>query len=43
MNGVKHAITTMTADKKKALKKLLNAEQVRVRYAEAGKVREHTF
>ncbi len=43
MNGVKHAITTLTPEKKKRLKKLLNTEQVRVRYAEAGKVREHTF
>jgi hypothetical protein len=43
VNGVKQSIVTMGAERKQRLKKMLNAEKVRVRVANAGKVSEYTF
>lgn len=42
-NGIKLAIVSMGAERKKRLKQLLNADQVRVRVAQNGKVKEYTF
>ena len=43
INGAKQSIVTMGAERKQRLKKMLNAEKVRVRVANAGKVSEYTF
>ena len=43
INGAKQTIVMMGNEKKLRFKKLLNAEKVRVRVANGGKVTEHTF
>lgn len=42
-NGIKLALVGMGAERKKRLKELLNAEKVRIRVSENGRVRDHTF
>jgi hypothetical protein len=43
ISGVKQSIVNMGAERKQRLKKLLNAEKVRVRLAHGGKVSDYTF
>jgi hypothetical protein len=43
VNAAKQSIVSMGVEKKLRLKKLLNAEKVRLRVATSGKVTEYTF
>lgn len=43
VNAAKQSIIQMGAEKKRRLKRLLKAKQVRIRVAVAGNVKEHTF
>ena len=43
VNGIKSSIVSMGVAQKQKLKKLLNAEKVRVRVASGGKITEYTF
>lgn len=42
-NGIKSSIISMGVEKKKRLKKMLNAEKVRIRVSQGGRVTEYTF
>jgi hypothetical protein len=42
-NGAKSSLIAMGVEKKQRLKKLLNAEKVRIRVAQGGRVTEYTF
>lgn len=42
-NGVKSSLIAMGVEKKQRLKKMLNAEKVRIRVAQGGRVTEYTF
>ena len=43
VNGIKQSLLAMGAEKKQRLKKLLNAEKVKIRVATGGKITEFTF
>jgi len=43
MNSIKQTIINLAPDKKVQLKKLLNAEKVKIRLSISNKVVEHTF
>lgn len=43
VNGIKQSIVSMGVAQKQKLKKLLNAEKLRVRVASGGKITEYTF
>ena len=43
LNNVKSALLAMGVEKKQRLKKMLNAEKIRMRIATSGRVTEHTF
>jgi hypothetical protein len=43
VNGIKSSIVSMDVAQKQKLKKLLNAEKIRVRVASGGKITEYTF
>jgi len=43
INGIKQSLVTMGAERKQRLKKMLNAEKVRIRVANGGRVSEYTF
>jgi hypothetical protein len=43
VNGIKQSLIAMGAEKKQRLKKLLNAEKVKIRVATGGKITEFTF
>jgi hypothetical protein len=43
INGIKSSLIAMGVEKKQRLKKMLNAEKVRIRVANGGRVTEYTF
>ena len=43
VNGIKQSLIAMGAEKKQKLKKLLNAEKVKIRVANNGRITEYTF
>lgn len=43
VNGVKQSLIALGAEKKQQLKKLLNAEKVKIRVANNGRITEYTF
>lgn len=43
VNSIRSALATMGDAKKQKLKELLNADQVRIRVANGGKIQDHVF